>query len=75
MCLYFSTNEKARYSSPFEKLFALFGFSLLTWAHARVLFGKCPRNSYNAKWPNSKLQITANVRTVRTLGTDNDLFH
>ncbi|VEN38434.1 unnamed protein product, partial [Callosobruchus maculatus] len=29
-CLYFSTNEMNRYSSPFEKLFALFGFSMLT---------------------------------------------
>nr|CAI5835971.1 unnamed protein product [Callosobruchus analis] len=31
-----------RYSSSFEKLFTLFGFSMLTRVHARVLFGKSP---------------------------------
>nr|CAI5822067.1 unnamed protein product [Callosobruchus analis] len=31
-----------RYSLSFEKLFALFGFSMLTPVHARVLFEKGP---------------------------------
>nr|CAI5831553.1 unnamed protein product [Callosobruchus analis] len=49
----------SRYSSSFEKLFALFGFFMLTRVYAWVYLEKTP------------LQITANVRTGRTAGTDN----
>nr|CAI5825484.1 unnamed protein product [Callosobruchus analis] len=55
----------SRYSTSFEKLFALFGVSMLTRVHVRVLFGKGPRNNYNAKQSNSKLQITANTANCR----------
>ncbi|VEN53771.1 unnamed protein product, partial [Callosobruchus maculatus] len=42
-CLYFSTNEMDRCSSSFEKLFALFGSSMLTHGHMHgYYFKKAP---------------------------------
>nr|CAI5824810.1 unnamed protein product [Callosobruchus analis] len=42
----------SRYSSSFENLFALFGFSMLTWVHARGTIWKRPQKRNPAR--NSK---------------------
>ncbi|VEN45020.1 unnamed protein product, partial [Callosobruchus maculatus] len=52
-CLYFSTNEMNRYSSSFEMLLALFGFSMLTHGYMHGYYlKKAPEATTTSSSPN-----------------------